>query len=101
MNGWILNQLPIIKKLKWREVFSYRGMFGSLSDKNDPSKNGVGLYQFPEGTTTMSSKPYMEAGVGIENILKFIRIDYVWRLSYRDNPNIQKRGFRFVMKVSF
>jgi len=43
----------------------------------------------------------MEAGVGIENILKFIRIDYVWRLSYRDNPNIQKRGFRFVMKVSF
>ncbi len=101
MNGWILNQLPLIKKLKWREVFSYRGMFGSLSDKNDPSKNGVGLYQFPEGTTTMSSKPYMEAGVGIENILKFIRIDYVWRLSYRDNPNIQKRGFRFVMKVSF
>jgi hypothetical protein len=35
----------------------------------------------------------MEAGVGIENILKFIRIDAFWRLTHLD-----KRGSLFSFK---
>lgn len=49
----------------------------------------------------MGKAPYMEAGVGIENIFKFLRIDYVWRLNYRSNPDIQKSGIRMTMKLSF
>ncbi len=102
MNGLILNRLPLIKKLKWREVFSFRGMWGNLTDKNNPySENNEGLYQFPEGSYTLGNTPYMEVGVGIENIFKFLRLDYVWRLTYRDNPGIQTRGVRFMMKLSF
>ncbi len=63
--------------------------------------NGEGLYDFPEGSYTMGKDPYMEVGVGVENILKFIRIDYVWRLNYLDHPNIDKRGIRILLKVSF
>ena len=101
MNGQLLNRLPLIKKLQWREVFCFRGLWGHLSDKNNPAKNGAGLYAFPEGSGTLGRAPYMEASVGIENIFKFLRIDYVWRLNYRDRPNIQTRGVRCTMRVSF
>ena len=105
MNGALLNRLPLIKKLKWREVFSFRGLFGDLSDKNNPfleENQGKGLYAFPVGTYLMDPKnPYMEVGVGIENIFKFLRLDYVWRLTYKDHPSIQTRGVRFMMKLTF
>ena len=101
MNGLLLNRLPLIKKLKWREVLSFRGMYGHLTDKNNPYYGGKDLYLFPEGAYTLGNTPYMEAGVGIENIFKFLRLDYVWRLTYRDNPGIQTKGVRFSMKLSF
>lgn len=104
MNGNLLNRLPLIKKLKWREVFCFRGLWGHLTKKNNPSTaadNGAGLYRFPNGTSTMGSTPYMEASIGVENILKFLRIDYVWRLSYRNRPDIQKSGVRMTMALSF
>lgn len=101
MNGNLLNRLPIIKKLKWREVFAFRGLWGHLTDKNNPALNPDGLYQFPENSFALGKEPYMEASVGIENIFKFLRLDYVWRLNYKDNPGIQERGIRFRMKMSF
>ena len=101
MNGNLLNRLPLIKKLKWREVFAFRGLWGNLTDKNNPAIDGDGLYRFPDNSFTLGKEPYMEASVGIENIFKFLRLDYVWRLNYRDNPGIQERGIRFRMKMSF
>ena len=50
---------------------------------------------------TMGKEPYMEASVGIENIFKFLRLDYVWRLNYRDHPDIQTKGVRATMRISF
>lgn len=102
MNGLILNRVPLIKKLQCREVFTFRGLYGNLTDKNNPFVNGVGLYEFPTGSYAMDGgTPYMEVGAGIENILKFIRLDYVWRLTYRDHPGVQNTGIRFMMKMSF
>ena len=103
MNGNLLNRIPLVKKLKWREVFCFRGLWGHLTDKNNPFKEGdkEGLYLFPQGSHVMGKVPYMEASVGIENIFKFLRLDYVWRLNYKDNPGIQTRGIRFMMRMSF
>ncbi len=101
MNGNLLNRIPLIKKLKWREVLAFRGLWGNLTDKNNPAIDGDGLYRFPDNSFTLGKEPYMEASVGIENIFKFLRLDYVWRLNYRDNPGIQERGVRFRMKMSF
>lgn len=100
MNGLLLNRIPLIKKLKWREVFCFRGLWGRLSDKNNPAKS-TGLFAFPEGSMTLGKAPYMEASVGIENIFKFLRLDYVWRLNYRDNPDIQTHGVRCTMRIQF
>ena len=101
MNGNLLNRIPFLKKLKWREVFCFRGLWGHLTHKNDPAYGGEGLYQFPAITHRMGKAPYMEASVGIENIFKFLRVDYVWRLNYRNHSDIQVRGIRCTMQLSF
>ncbi|MBQ5466685.1 MAG: carboxypeptidase-like regulatory domain-containing protein, partial [Muribaculaceae bacterium] len=95
MNGLIFNRIPLVKKLKLREVLSFRGLYGSLTSKNDPAKS-ADVYQFPElaNCQPMGKKPYMELGVGIDNILSFLRVDYVWRLTYRDTPGVDKQGLR-------
>lgn len=99
-NGAIFNYIPLINKLKLREVFSFRGFWGHLSDKNNPIKNHD-LFQFPSATQHISSTPYMEIGVGIDNIFKILRLDYVWRLTYRNNPNINKSGLRIALHFTF
>ncbi|MDR0699519.1 MAG: DUF5686 and carboxypeptidase regulatory-like domain-containing protein [Tannerella sp.] len=101
MNGWLFNRLPLIKELQLREVLSFRGWFGDLSDKNNPEINGEGLYKFPENTYMMNNIPYMELGVGVENIFKLVRLDYIWRLSYRDHERTPDSGLRMKMKFSF
>lgn len=101
-NGVLLNRLPLIKKLKWREVFSFRGLWGSLSDKNDPLKQND-LFVFPSNALCMpmGKKPYMEIGAGLDNILTVLRVDYVWRLNYRDTPGINRSGIRIQMHFTF
>ena len=101
MNGNLFNRIPLLKKLNWREVFCFRGLWGHLTDKNNPAYGGEGLYRFPSETSMLGRTPYMEESVGIENIFKFLRIDYVWRLNYRNHPDIQKSGIRCTMRLSF
>lgn len=101
MNGLLLNRIPLIKYLKWREVLSFRGLYGNLTKKNNPDTGGEGLYLFPVNSGIMNNVPYMEAGIGIENIFKILRVDYVWRLTYRDRPDISKSGLRISLKFAF
>lgn len=101
MNGALFNRLPLIKYLKLREVFTFRGLYGNLSEKNNPNINGNGLFEFPRGSYIMGKLPYMEVGVGIENIFKILRIDYVWRLTYRDHPGVDKNGVRIALHFAF
>ncbi|MDR1455374.1 MAG: carboxypeptidase-like regulatory domain-containing protein [Tannerella sp.] len=100
-NGSLLNRLPLVKYLKLREVFSFRGWYGSLSDRNSPAENGAGLYRFPANSYLMTEGPYMEAGIGVDNIFKVLRLDYVWRLSYRNHPHTPGRGLRMKIEFSF
>ena len=106
--GWLLNRIPGINKLKLRGVVSFSGVYGGLSKKNNPYlETGNGLYEFPhtrwengivdnafdhdgyikDGYTTASpigKLPYMEFSAGFENIFKFLRIDYIRRITYND-----------------
>ena len=101
-NGAILNHIPLIKYLKLREVFSFKGLYGRLSDKNNPEYNN-NLFRFPLDTKCrpMGNKPYMEIGVGLDNIFTVFRVDYVWRLTYRDTPGIDKSGLRVQLHFTF
>ena len=104
--GFFLGKVPLIKKLKLREIVLVRAAYGSLRDENNgvPGTSGIGSQMvFPVGMSKLDT-PYVEAGVGLSNIFKVMRIDAVWRLTHRDrivdgvampHPN------RFVINVGF
>ena len=110
--GWILNRIPGINRLKLRGVVSFSGIYGGLTKKNNPYLQGnEGIYAFPNdpGRLTFDQNnpdvvtagrtlspigkmPYMELTAGLENIFRFVRIDYVRRLTYNeyDLPAMQR-----------
>jgi hypothetical protein len=105
-NGLFLNQIPLIKKLQWREVVCFKALYGGLDSRNRPDATNS-LFQFPlnaDGsplTRTLDGRPYMEACVGVANIFKLIRLDYVRRLSYTNAPGISNWGIRFSLQAGF
>ena len=101
-NGAIFNRLPLIKYLKLREAFSFRGLYGKLKESNNPANN-LELLRFPDmnNSSPMDKTPYMEMGVGIDNILTCLRVDYVWRLTYMNRANIDRRGLRIQLHFTF
>lgn len=107
LNGKILNRLPLVKHLKWREYIAFKGMWGTLTDKNNPrllTQNATDelLFELPSTTQLMDKKvPYMELVVGVHNIFKFFAIDYVHRFNYNDVPGTKKNGIRFGFNMSF
>ena len=101
-NGILMNRLPLIKRLRLREVLTFRGLWGSLSDKNNPyASNDVFLFPVDVLCQPLGDKPYMEAGVGLDNILTILRVDYVWRLTYRDHAGTDRRGIRIQLHFNF
>ena len=88
--GFFLSTIPLMKRLKWREVATVKALWGRLSDKNNGSlPNTDAVLLFPDGMSSVS-KPYIEAGVGVENILRLIRVDAIWRLTHRGDRSGQK-----------
>ncbi|MCC8174403.1 MAG: DUF5686 and carboxypeptidase regulatory-like domain-containing protein [Odoribacter sp.] len=102
--GFFLGKIPLMNKLKWREVFVFKGLIGSLTEKNNGGlKNTEAILLFPEGLSSVS-KPYFETGVGIENIFRLFRVDAVWRLTHRKkhaDENITNFTINFGMNINF
>ena len=84
LKGWILNRIPLINRLRLREVMGFNILYGGLTDKNNVDIDCVGLYKMPDVTKPFGDVPYMEYSLGIENILRIFRIDFVRRLTYVD-----------------
>jgi len=101
-NGILFNRIPGIKKAKLREVICFKGIYGGLSDRNNPALN-QNLFRFPSDSDAriMGDTPYMEISAGIDNILTVLRVDYVWRLSYRDTPGADRSGVRIALHFTF
>jgi len=102
-NGFFLNKIPMLKKLKLRELVTFKALWGSVSNENDPDLQ-PDLFKYPTDsngiplTYSLEGKPYIEAGVGLSNIFKIFRVDLVRRFTYTSNPNISKLGFRIQFK---
>jgi hypothetical protein len=96
--GFLLNSIPLIKKLKWRFVGNANVLWGSVQDYNienvptvDPEGNPLATFGRLDANV-----PYVELGYGVENIFKFFRVDFFHRMTYLDNPGAKP----FVVKVS-
>ena len=115
LNGKLFNRIPLLQRLKWREFVGFNIMMATLTDKNNPATSNYtdsDLLYFPghfndageyeSNTYRMDwDRPYMEARFGISNIFKLFHIEAVRRLSYLDNDNAKKWGFRLMIKMQF
>jgi len=99
--GLFLDRIPLVKKLKWREVVTARLLYGGLRQENMPG-NGT-VFRFPltnnaVSTYTLDDGPYFEAGAGITNIFKILRIDVIKRFTYLNHPDISSWGIRWDLR---
>lgn len=106
LNGKIFNRIPLIKKLKWREWLGVKVLWGTLTDKNNPTLAANAgdplLMQFPEGSYVMDPhRPYIELIAGIHNIFKIFHVQFVHRLNYTGLPTAKKNGVRLMMRFTF
>lgn len=101
-NGILFNLVPGLKKAQLREVVNFKGVWGHLSSRNMPWRH-PSLPQFPAGAMPrpMTDTPYMEASVGLDNIFRILRLDYVWRLTYRSTPGVSHSGLRLMLHFTF
>ena len=105
-DGFFLNHIPLMRKLKWREVVTGKALIG------DVLKANRSVLIFPSTLSTLDIKPYYEVSAGIENIFKVFRVDALWRLSYIDKAyeqtyrekggsRIPKFGIMWSLQVTF
>lgn len=105
-NGFFLNKIPLIKKLKLREVATFKILYGGVRDENNPNVNSE-LLKFPTdsmgqpSTFGLGKTPYIEMSVGLANIFKLVRVDLVKRMTYLDNPGVVKLGVRTRIRFDF
>ena len=103
-NGFFFNKVPLLKKLKLRELVTCKVIYGGVTKTNNPDYQS-NLFKFPTTTAgipetyTLERKPYAEAGIGVSNIFKVLRVDLIQRFTYLNLPNVSKTGFRIQFKL--
>lgn len=100
--GLILNRIPLMRKLKWRSFLTANALYGSVRQENidilpQVAPGGEPIAPYPP-FNSLGDKPYIEAGYGVENILRFIRVDFIHRLSYL---NQGANGFGVKVSLQF
>jgi hypothetical protein len=99
LNGLIMNQIPLIKKLNLREMCSFNVAYGSLSDSHKLQLD-YPVYMNP------LNKPYAEIGVGLTNILGIFTLQSVWRLTDLNHTGLDGKkvapwGLRGCLSLTF
>lgn len=95
-DGLILNRIPLMRKLKWRSFLTGNVLYGSVRQENIdiiPAQH-VPTVAFD----AIGDDPYVEVGYGVENIFRFIRVDFLHRLTYLEKEDVKKFGVKLSME---
>jgi hypothetical protein len=93
--GFFLNKIPLLRKLKWREVLTLKSVIGDMRPEN------INNIVYPGGLNPQLHQPYLESGVAVENIFKIVRVDALWRMTHLDRPNTRPFGVRISLSFRF
>lgn len=93
--GLLFNKVPLIKKLKWREVVTGKALWGSVNDRN---RNTL---LFPSTLNALGAEPYVELTAGIENIFKVFRVDFLYRATYQNPKASNNIGVKAGFQLTF
>ena len=94
LGGALLDKIPLLQKLGWRERFSFNAYWGDMSKANLD-------YNKSSNFNVVGKIPFMEASAGIENIFHIISIEYYRRLNYLNNPYARSDGVYLGLTLSF
>ena len=91
--GYFFNNIPLLRRLKLREIATFKAYYGTLADANNPNLNPdqVQFSVDEEGrarTFIFGDMPYLEGSLGVSNIFKILRLDLVQRFTYLDQPDV-------------
>lgn len=106
MEGFLFNKIPLLKRLRLREVWGAQMFYGKLSEHNRPDL-GNGIVQFDTDadgvplTHGLNRVPYWEASAGLDNVLRLFRVEYVRRLTHMNFPDISRQRVRVTVAVRF
>lgn len=93
-NGRFFSRIPFLRKLNWRELVGFKGVWGEISDENIALNASNINYLAP-------TKMYYEYSVGVGNIFKVLRVDFSWRGNYRDLPNATNFAIKAAVGIHF
>lgn len=93
--GLFFNRIPLLRRLKWREVATFKAVAGDLDQKHSDE------LLFLDGMYSLYNGPFMEASAGVENILKVLRFDIIWRLRYNDHERTAPWALRAKLYINF
>ncbi|MBK9759584.1 MAG: carboxypeptidase-like regulatory domain-containing protein [Flavobacteriales bacterium] len=94
-DGYFLNRIPLLRRLKWREVIGVKGLIGDLDRKHASELLFLPIMR------RLNDGPFVEASAGLENVFKVLRIDGIWRLTYRDSPRASLFALRVKLNINF
>ncbi len=92
--GLLFDRIPINKILKWRLLTTGRVVYGSLSSRHEKEM------LIPSFVKRFGNVPYVESSIGIENIMKVVRVDLVWRMTHQIQ-GISPLGIRARISLNF
>ena len=83
-------------KLKMRQFYTVKALWGSLTDANRK-------LNFKEGHNfhSLDGRTYLEVGTGVDNILRFLRVDFIWRLLPKSELKSTTKNFGIFGSVRF
>lgn len=93
--GLLFNKVPLIKKLRWREVVTAKALWGSVDNRN---RNTL---IFPTTLHSLDAEPYVELTAGIENIFKVFRVDFLYRATYQNPKASNNIGVKAGFQLTF
>lgn len=94
LGGVLFDKIPLIRKLGWRERFSFNSYWGDMTQANINYNKGANF-------NLVGKVPFMEASAGIENIFHVLSIEYYRRLNHLDSPYAKKDGIYLGITLSF
>ena len=100
--GFVFNRIPLLRRLKWRLVGTGNLLFGGVSQstldaqiRTDEIGNDLPFFNVLE-----NGRPFAEVGLGIENIFKVFRVDFIRRLTYLENDGVDRTAIKLSFNLS-
>lgn len=100
--GFVFNRIPLLRKLKWRLVGTGNLLFGGVSQSTIDAqiRTDEGGNDLPFFNALENGRPFAEVGLGIENIFKVFRVDFIRRLTYLESVGADKTAIKLSFNLS-